>query len=110
MAANGALKRPVPHVGDQPILWVDVVNDEGVASDPSGGRLIIQEPGASTSTEIPFSSFDVAPNGNTGRVEYAFPAPIATAGLWKFYWEFTAGVVAAEPFSLKVAARTVALP
>lgn len=110
MTADRATNRPTPYVGDQPTVWVDAVDKNGIPTNPLDGRLLIQQPGATTSDEIVFGDLVVAPDGVTGRVEYTFPTPIAVAGLWKFYWEFTNGINAAEPFSLRVKERTVPLP
>jgi hypothetical protein len=99
-----------PDIGDQPILFVDCTDSAGVATSPTAGRLLVAEPGAASSSVVEFASFDVAPGGLVGRVEYTMPAPLAVAGLWRVYWEFTAGVVGAEPYEFAVAARTVPDP
>jgi hypothetical protein len=99
-----------PDVGDQPVLFVDVTDADGVAANPANGRLLIQKPGETASTEVAFGALTVAPGGVVGRVEYTMPTPLDVPGVWRFYWEFTAGVVGAEPFSFKVDARPVSLP
>ncbi len=99
-----------PDVGDQPTLWVDCTDIDGVPTSPSDGSLLIQKPGASVSTEVPFGDLNVEPDGEVGRVEYTLQPPIDVGGTWRFYWQFTAGIVAAEPFQFTANARTVPAP
>lgn len=96
--------------GDQPVVFVDVKNDQGVPTTPTDGRLLIAAPGATESTVVAWSELSAAPGGAVGRVEYSFPNPVETPGTWKLYWEFTAGVIGAEPFSFRVVRRTVPAP
>ena len=99
-----------PDVGDQPILWVDVTDDSNVPMDPTAGRLLVQAPSAAVATIVPFNQLVVAPEGVTGRVEWTMDAPIGEGGRWNFYWEFTSGVVAGEPYSFTADGRTVTAP
>lgn len=98
------------HVGDQPVVFVDVLNDEGLPFTPAGGRLLIAKPGATVSTVVPWAALVKEPGGVVGRVEYSFPLPLDVSGLWRVWWEFTAGVVAAEPYQFAVSPRTVPAP
>ena len=98
-----------PNVGDKPVFFVDVTDDDGDAVDPTAGRLLIARPSATVSEVIPFNAFTIAPDGVTGRVEYS-PDPLDEGGLWRIYWEFTGGVEAAEPYEFSVLARTVPDP
>ena len=98
-----------PDVGDQPVLFVDVVDIDGLASDPLDGELLIAKPGATTSIQVPFSQFVVAPDGQTGRVEYTMD-PLDTPGTWRVWWAFTAGVIAAEGYQFAVNPRNVPDP
>lgn len=99
-----------PDVGDQPVLFIDCTDVDGNATDPTDGRLLVQKPGAANSIEIEFAQFVVAPNGQTGRVEWTVSPALDVPGVWKFWWEFTAGVILTEPYEFAVADRTVPLP
>ena len=99
-----------PNVGDQPVLFVDVTGSDGVPANPTDGRLLVAAPSATESTVIPFSALSIAPGGLVGRVEWQMSFPLDEGGKWNFYWEFTSGVQAAEPYGFVVAARTVPDP